>query len=247
VLTRIKIAIYKRLAKRIPNDYHVILSHYNDYYNNLSKPLKKVFRQRVFISSKFLTFRPVEFTHVTLEMKVLITSALVQITFGLSRFVLRRFQTIFVVPNTYAFAQFPALLGHVDHNANVIALSWPSVKEGFVIPDDAMNVALHELTHALEGEDESSFVFDNFFKAINLENFKEMGVQEIFKIRAQKHKYFRDYAGQNLDELFAVCMECFFEQPNEFKTKVPQVYKLMVKLLKQDPTISGNPLASSKN
>lgn len=242
MLTLIRIAWYQRFTKKIPDDYHQILSHYNDYYNGLSEPLKAIFRKRIYISIKFIEFEPVEFQYVTLEMKVLITSALVQITFGLEKFVLKRFRKIFVVPNTYSFAQYPALLGHVDHEANVIAMSWPSVKEGFVVPDDAMNVALHEITHALQGEDEESFVFDNFFEEVNLENWKAAGLPEIYKIRAKRHELFRDYAGQNMDELFAVCMECFFEQPQEFKEKVPRLYALMVKLLNQDPTHRSNPL-----
>ena len=43
-------------------------------------------------------------------------------------------------------------------------------------------------------------------------------------------------------ELFAVCMECFFEQPQLFSSHVPGLYQLMTKLLKQDPTKPSNPL-----
>ncbi len=239
---KLRIIYYSLFLNKIPSEYHDILSTYNEYYNDLSKPLQKRFRERVYLSSRFVKFLPVEFKNVTREMRVLITSALVQITFGLKKFVLKRFKRIYVVPNTYSFAQFPALLGHVDHQNDVIAMSWPSVKEGFIIPDDAMNVALHELAHALQGEDEERFSFGNIFNETRMQNWTIEATKELEAIRTNRHKFLRDYAGHNLFELFAVSIERFFEQSEKFKEEVPKLYKLISNLLNQDPTNKENPI-----
>ena len=175
-------------------------------------------------------------------MKILITSALIQITFGLDNYTLRRFKTILVVPNTYGFQQYDALLGHVDFDQNKIVMSWPSVQEGFIIPNDAFNVALHELAHALQEEKTKSFLFSNFFSAFKMNRWEEEGLKELYKIRQKRHQFLSDYAGINMKELFATCMECFFEQSEKFKIKVPRLYQLMTDLLKQDPTQKDNPL-----
>jgi Mlc titration factor MtfA (ptsG expression regulator) len=242
MIERIRIAFYSLRVKAISPKYHMMLQEYNDYYAQLTPSLQSIFLKRVYISSHFIKFIPVEFTAISVKMKILITSALIQITFGLDNFILKRFKKIYVVPNTYSFAQFPALLGHVDYANNTMALSWPSVKEGFIIPDDAMNVALHEMAHALHGENKDGLIFNRFFSEQDLEQFKMIGIEEIYKIRNKRHPYLRDYAGLNLKELFSVSIECFFEQPELFKEKVPGLYQLLVNMLKQDPCQKSNPI-----
>ncbi len=239
----LRIFYYSKIKLDIPPQYHLILMEYSDYYKGLSQPLKVRFLKRLVISKKFLNFQAVQFPMVTDEMSVLITSALIQMTFGLRRYVLKRFKTIFVVPNTYSFAQYPALLGHVDHDKNVIAMSWPAIKKGYIIPDDAMNVALHELAHAIQGEHQKNLFYNKFFSRTKKIKWSKEGLLEIYRIRQNK-SYLREYAGQNLSELFAVSMECFFEQPDMFKKNVPKLYVLMAKLLNQDPVNKKYPLLS---
>ena len=243
MIERIRILWYSRRLKKIPISYDHYLSKYSQYYRDLHPNLQKVFRHRTYIASKILVFRPVKFPTVTDEMKILITSALIQITFGLDNYLLRRFNTILVVPNTYSFREYEALLGHVDFDANKIVMSWPSVKEGFIIPDDAFNVALHELAHALQGEQLDPYLFSKFFSSFKMDKWEEEGIKELYKIRSKRHEFLSDYAGINMKELFATCMECFFEQPDEFKLKVPKLYKLMSDLLKQDPTFGEDPMS----
>lgn len=246
MIEHLRIYWHTRRIVTIPVTYHQYLSHYNDYYKGLTAELKIEFQKRVMVALKFLNFSPVHFDVVTEEMKIVIASALIQITFGLDKYILRRFKTILVVPNTYSYGQYKALLGHVDHNENLIAMSWPSVQEGFIIPHDANNVALHELAHALQQENQDRLFFADFFDAVSVENFENAGLTELWKIRRHKHSYLRDYAGQNMLELFAVSMECFFEQPEAFQHHVPGLYLIMTKLLKQDPSIAKRPIFRKK-
>lgn len=242
MIERLRIIWYSRMLNKIPPNIHYYLHKYNEYYNNLSPALKKRFRERLYITNRFLKYKPVDFDIVTEEMKVLISSALIMMTFGLEKFILRRFTTIYVVPNTYSYLQYQALLGHVDYNKNIIAMSWPSVKNGFIIPDDALNVALHELAHALQQENYDRPFFADFFSELTMAKWNKEGVKELFKIRKHQHDYLRDYAGKNMVELFSVCMESFFEQPVLFNQHVPKLYRLMCRLLKQNPINSNNPL-----
>lgn len=242
MIERLRILWHSKDLETLSSKYHNILSQYNDYYVKLNPELQRTFRERVYVSSQFITFKPVQFDRVSDEMKILITSALIQITLALDKFILRRFNTILVIPNTYSFREFDALLGHVDYDENLIAMSWPSVKSGFIIPDDAHNVALHELAHALHRENHDRMFFADFFDAVSVNLWNDTGLTELYKIRAQRHTYLRDYAGKNMLELFAVCMECFFEQPDAFKKQVPGLYHIMTQLLKQDPSKLSNPL-----
>lgn len=242
ILEKLRIAWYSRKLKRIPPSYDFNLQKYNEYYRNLNPDLQRIFRERVYISSKFIDFQPVKFRNVTDEMKILITSALIQITFGLDKYILKRFNTILVVPNTYSFGQYEALLGHVDNDQDLITMSWPAVKEGFIIPDDAFNVALHELAHALQKENVDPFLYTRFFDALVMKEWKDEASIKLYEIRAKRHNFLRDYAGNNLGELFAVSFESFFEQPDEFAEKVPRLYAIMTELLNQNPINKSNPL-----
>jgi len=242
MIERIQIAWISWKLKKFPVEYDKYLKHYSSYYRGLSPSLKNQFKKRLYISKKFIDFKPVEFDEVTEEMKVLITSALIQMTFGLNKYILRTFKTIYVVPNTYSFREYKALLGHVDYNVNIIAMSWPSVQHGFVIPDDAFNVAIHELAHALQAENQERFYFSKFFRDLDLLKFNHEGIKKLYDIRAKRHHYLREYAANNMVEFFAVSVETFFEQADTFRQKLPRLYQLMVNLFKQDPTQEENPL-----
>jgi Mlc titration factor MtfA (ptsG expression regulator) len=224
-----------------------ILLKYSSYYKGLDSELKKRFLQRVYVNLKIKDFIPVRFPKVTEEMKVLITSALVEITFGMKEYTFSKFDKIYVIPNMYNFVNMENLLGHVDMKARVICLSWPSVQEGFIIPDDAMNVALHEMAHALMEENRFRMLGFRFFSSDHINHWGKEAYDKLLMIQAGTSLILNSYGGRNMLEMFAVCMETFFEKPNEFKTELPELYQAMSKLLNQDPTITQYPILHSKN
>lgn len=242
MIDALKIAYYSRQLNKIPDFYDQVLTQYNDYYTKLHPDLKKLFRERVFISTKLMEFKPVRFDAVTDEMQILITSALVQITFGLAKYHLSLFKIIYVTPNKYDFGDYKSVLGHVDHLHKVIVLSWPHVQQGFIIPNDAMNVALHECAHALHGEQLSRSIFDKAFDEHEMKRWEEAGIRKVLTIRQNQNKYLSNYAGIDMFEMFAVSIEFFFEQPIEFREKLPEIYKLITDLLNQDPCLGSYPL-----
>ena len=69
----------------------------------------------------------------------------------------------------------------------------------------------------------------------------------------KSHHYFRNYAFRNKMEFFAVAAEHFFETPVQFKKEIPELYKVISKMLNQNPaqlyttdkTLEKNPNLSS--
>lgn len=55
------------------------------------------------------------------------------------------------------------------------------------------------------------------------------------RIKQKENTFLRPYAGTNREEFFAVCVEQFFEQPEESKENCPERYFTLANLLKQDP------------
>jgi len=59
--------------------------------------------------------------------------------------------------------------------------------------------------------------------------------EEMGKIKNGEHHIFRNYAATNIYEFFAVSVEYFFETPQLLKNELPQLYKHLIILLKQNP------------
>lgn len=234
---------YEKIPPVIFQRYRSILEVHSPYFRALKEPLKKRFLIRLHILLHFTTFIPNSMPAVRLEMCVIIGSGIIQVTFGLKRFVLKHFNKIYIVPRRYNLIGFQGdLLGHVDLHAKVMVLSWQDVQTGFHIADDAINVALHEIAHCIEAENKFRFIFQEFFSRVKYSRWKKEAFRKLEIMRRDEHQFLKDYGKQNRHELFAVCIEAFFEQPNEFKEELPLLYSTLADLLHQDPTDAACPI-----
>lgn len=175
-------------------------------------------------------------------MKLVISSAFVQITFGLRQDVLDIFNHIFVTPSSYSYRKGgPLFDGDVNPKAKRINLSWPAVEQGFVVNNDGLNLAIHEFGHSLLIENFRRSFLRRIFNERKLQEWKKIALQKIPTVREGNHKLFREYGGRNLMELFSISLENFFELPHEFYSYSPQFYRATAILLKQDPRNRTNP------
>ena len=215
--------------------YHNILTKNFSYYNQLSYNGKAKFVNRLvdFISSK--TFVGMENLTITENIKILISSSAIQLTFGLENYRLAYFTTIQIYPGYFYSKLFQTDLKGGASEKGVLLFSWQDFLKGYEIPDDKYNLGLHEMAHALKlnvlkGED-----FDAKF-SFYLDNWLEIGSKEFFRINKKNESFLRAYGGRNMYEFFAVCVEHFFEAPFEFKKRLPDIYNHLCFLLNQDPT-----------
>ena len=234
---------YKKFPPQIPIHYNRTLNAYSEYYQNLSQENKTTFLKRLYILLKFIRFIPKGLPHVTDEMRVVIGSAIIQITFGLKNYLIKEFNTIYVVPRAYHFRDYKVpFLGHVDFANRVVCFSWRDVKTGFFIADDAVNVALHEMAHCLEKENTYRQLFSTFFDSEKWANWADYAYEKMEIIRRRENRFLKNYGGKNMHEMFAVCIETFFEKPDEFRYYLPELYDSLRELLNQDPTLKSSPV-----
>lgn len=237
---------YQKFPPNIPFQYHKILETYSLYYQKLDERHQAKFLSRLYILLKFIRFIPNDLPGITTEMRVVIGSAIIQITFGLDYYLLKEFDTIYVVPRRYRYPGFEApFLGHVDFSNRIIMFSWQDVQNGYFIPNDAVNVALHEMAHCLEKENKFRNLFRSFFDANKWQNWAVKAAQKMEIIRQRENIFLKNYGGQNMEEMFAVCVETFFEKPDEFETYLPELYQTMAVLLNQDPRFPNDPILNS--
>lgn len=220
----------------VPSEYKEILEKYFTYYTALSENSKRNFEQKLcyFIYSK--KFIPRNTTEVTTEAKVLIAACAVQLTFGLPNIYLRHFRRILVYPdNYYSSITRRFHKGEVNPAFGVIVLSWKSFADGYIYPSDSVNLGLHEMAHALRLENIIHNEEYQFFDEDLIDQLDDYARQICTVPDNLDSLFFRAYACTNAHEFFAVAVENFFERPLKFKTALPELYSILVKLLNQDP------------
>lgn len=221
---------------------HEVLLTNNTYYQNLSEKNKYTFQIRTLLFLWTTNFSSDSGFSINQKMKIIISSAFVQITFGLKTDTLEKFNDIFVTPRAYSYKNNPAIFdGDVNPNTKKINMSWPAIAQGFEISDDGLNLSIHEFGHCLIFENASRSYLSRIFNENDFDHWKKHAVEKFQKIKSKDNKVLRDYAGTNLIELFSVSLETFFEQPEYFENNEPKLYLSMTKLLKQDPRNKLNP------
>lgn len=204
------------------------------YYQLLSPEgkLKFLARMRVVMASKRIVGQ--DGLKITREMQILTCAAFVQVTFGLKNFRLPRFKTIGIYPDVYEDRRLKRKFIGSTQPVGLIRFSWKHLKQGYRIPDDSINLALHELAHALKITIEKKDVQLDESIARELFSFVEASSPLRSAILSGKVDSLRKYAAVNADELFACCVEYFFENPADFKENLPTVYDKMCRILNQD-------------
>ena len=113
-------------------------------------------------------------------------------------------------------------------------LSKPALVEGFINKTDKKNTAIHEFTHLVDGADGDidgvpEILMDKQYVLpwINLIH------SEMEKMKDNRSDI-NPYGYTNKSEFFAVAAEYFFERPDLFKTKHPEMYKAMQDIFNTD-------------
>lgn len=210
-----------------------LLAHF-EYYTLLNEIERKKFLKRVNKFIRRTKFYGRKGFEITDDVKLLISASAVQLTFGFYNFKFSIFRTILVYPDEYKNA-FTGNYHKGELNPKgLIVYSWRHFLEGYYDNDDNINLGLHEMAHALFytllKTNDLDYDLDNY-----LSNYVKLSANEIRKIRNGEIHFFRKYAGQNLQEFFAVSVEHFFESPSAFKAQLPRLYKYLSILLNQDP------------
>lgn len=213
--------------------YDKWLQLYNPYYRSLAPTLQLGFRKRLLL---FMAARRFHFLELNEEerIKVLISAAAVQITFGLKNYLLAYFTDIYIIQRNYHYGLHTMPFeGHVSSNG--IYLSWENFEQEFRDYSDGSNVGLHEMAHALAYVNFSAeFGRDEAFRK-RFREFSTVG-QAIFSgMQKGKTNMLGSYAATSYDEFWAGCVENFFERPQELKTELPELYNELAVLLNQNP------------
>ena len=221
---------YKNLVAKID----ALLTKLMPYYAQLSKSGKQKFTSRLIFLILEKKFEAREGATLTIEKQILILGALVQLTFGLKKFALPKFGRIAIYPSIFYSSIVKRNVKGLTFNIGIILLSWFDTYKGFHDDSDNLNLALHEWAHAFVIDHKNSDIHW-MYSTLNRHLNKMDGFYRELKKYQEEHSYLREYSLTNTHEFFAVCIEHFFETPEEFYSKHKDIFYVLCRLLNQNP------------
>ena len=231
------------IDESVYNSYSFIIGSVFSYFNDLPEESKRMFIRR---THQFRMQK--RFHYIGLENNedtaILVSSSAVQVTFGLSNYNLSYFKDIYILADAYHMDNDDELyIGHVAPDG--IYLSWKHFLYGYSYKNDNINVAVHEMAHAL--------LHNNFFAQygtadmhfrMNYEKFSNSTGQILADVITRRRSYLRSYAFSNMHEFWAVSVEAFFENPEGLRANMPDLYDALCRVLNQDPATKNKLLKS---
>lgn len=224
------------------HNYSFIIGSVFTYFNDLPLESKRKFVKRV---HQFRLQK--KFHYIGLENNedtaILVSSSAVQVTFGLKNYHLSYFKDIYILADAYHMDNDDELyVGHVAPDG--IYLSWKHFLYGYSYKNDNVNVAVHEMAHALlHNNFFAQYGADTHFR-LNYEKFSTSTGQILADVITQRRSYLRSYAFSNMHEFWAVSVEAFFENPLGLRQHMPDLYEALCGVLNQDPATPNKLLKS---
>ncbi len=213
------------VKKKLPRNKKEFLVKNISFYQKLSDKHKDYFEHRLAKFIRNYDFIERENFELTPEIKVLIGSSYIKLTFGMRKYLTTTFDKIVIYPsNFYSVITKQYHKGEFNPGFKMVVFSWEDFLLGDVILNDNLNLGIHEFTHALtfhgrKSKDVSARIFYRVFEEITAFMNDENNIEPI-----RESNYFRAYAMTNKLEFVAVIMEHFFETPEDLKRQLPKLY-----------------------
>lgn len=211
------------------------------YYQKLNATGKAKFEA---LLEAFLSDVRIEGVGIDLEPvdSLLIASSAVIPVFGFGSWKYQNLSSVLLYPDTFnkdfefegGERNIMGMVGTGYMNGQMI-LSRSALRQGFSIAADKENTAIHEFVHLLDKSDGATDgIPENLMPHQYIIPWVKMIHQEINKIEHGKSDI-NPYAITNEAEFLAVVSEYFFEKPEQFKEKHPDLYQVLAATFLQDP------------
>ena len=186
---------------------------------------------------KFIFYGKVEKQN---ELILIMSAAAVLMTLGLRNYrMLRSLFRVIVYPTSY-YSRIKRRhhLGEYNPNLKTLVLSADKIWEGFEIPNDNINLTIHELAHALSFEMLKKNSWEARRFRVGIKKIRGLFDKEEFRKQIVSTRYFREYGMTDLQEFFSVAVENYFETPSVFHYDFPELFDIIQRMLNFDYEIA---------
>ncbi|MFD0796723.1 zinc-dependent peptidase [Maribacter chungangensis] len=208
------------------------IEEYPPFYNTLNGPIKKKFEKRVV---RFRHRKQIHFHNDVKEVakiRLLLSATGAMLTLGMADFLILSIEKIIVYPSKYYSAITKRdHYGEYNRGLKTIIFSAEQLVKGFRIPNDNINLAVHEFAHALSFNVVNKLNVRSFFFIFGMQRMKRVLSDGHFLAKWEASGYFRAYGKTNVHEFFAVALESFIETPKTFEHHFPQLFKMVRAML----------------
>jgi Mlc titration factor MtfA (ptsG expression regulator) len=235
---------YKKPQKKVvlTENSRKVLDEHVSYYSRLDEKNKIRFEEKI---KEFLSYVRIDGVDTTVEEldKLLVAASAVIPIFGFEKWEYYNLRNVLLYPASFNKEEFLAsgyeknTMGMIGNGPmqRVMILSKPALRNGFMYKESTANTGIHEFVHLLDKEDGE---VDGLPEALlnrkrNAEWTRLMNKN--IELILQEQSDFNTYAASNKAEFFAVTSEYFFNQPELFKAKHEELYRLMCVIFNQDP------------
>ena len=169
-----------------------------------------------------------------IDIKAMIASFPIQMTFGQDEYLLSKFDRIFAYPVPFPSPQFPTRF----HSSEIYA------EDGVII------FSIRELVKPLQGHRSSFSIGFYEYARIFLFLFPEREVpsiswEEIKSVSSLSQKEIEQTIGLDDVNLAAVFITCFFQFPEKMKTMLPNRFQQFKNVFNLDPLDAGHPVVNT--
>ena len=236
----------EKLAQIFPPAWRSILEGKVLFYSQLNEVDKRLFERRI---QRFVATKSIEGIDTDIDdtVRLFVAAGAVIPTFAFPDYNYPNVQTVLVYPNSFD-EQFQTkrfdghrefitgMVGNRSLNGTVI-LSKPDLLESFTGKPNRSNVSIHEFVHLLDKEDGE---IDGIPEVLIQRPFVGPWLFEIKKemqlIESGKSDI-NPYALTNNAEFLAVVSEYFFDNPDKFKERYPDLYNYLSKIFNSNKAV----------
>jgi MtfA peptidase len=238
-----------KLVQEFPLAWRTILKQRVRFYAQLEEPHKSIFENRVQL---FLATKNVEGVDTEIDdaIRLMVASSAIIPTFAFPNYNYPNVQTVLIYPNSFdEDFQTQRFQGHQEvitgmvgnrfQNGTVI-LSKPDLIMAYDGLPHKSNVGIHEFVHLLDKEDGA---VDGIPELLIQHKYVGPWLHEIKKeISSIEHgkSDIDPYALKNNAEFLAVVSEYFFDNPEKFKTKHPELYGFLSLIFNREKGVPLN-------
>ncbi|MGE5341403.1 MAG: zinc-dependent peptidase [Candidatus Omnitrophota bacterium] len=221
---------YRALKEPVPLEWKRFLYEYCVFYRNSDPDHQAHFEWdlRIFLSD--FPIRGIKGRPVNIETKLLIASGFATALHGQPDWEPPIKDGVLVYPGDRFDRNFNIGKGIRAGQASVnspLIVTEESLKESFDRADDGYNVVYHELAHYFDMEDGMAKGIPTArLRSDQVDPWRAV-IREEWIRATQGLSFLRAYAASNEAELFAVAVECFFENPRLMVRHNPALYEIL--------------------
>ena len=232
----------KSVLKNFPDAFRRILEEKVSFYKVLNVPKKLSFENKMLDFLARVRITGIH-TKVEEEDKVFVAAGAIIPVFAFEKWKYVNLNEVLLYPDAFSeeyelwersARPFSGMVGNGPMQ-NVMILSQPALRQGFLNTTDTHNPAIHEFVHLIDKTDgEIDGIPEMLLSKQFLVPWIDMMQKKLQEIN-EGNSDINPYAATNRGEFFAVVSEYFFERPDLLQYNHPELYQLLEKIFDQDP------------